>query len=266
MSRVRLPWLTMVVLFFLMSGVYYGHSTLGYIDNPKPISNSVSFSKENPPACKVILTKKESLPKQSLSKVKENVVKVDNTVKEEITKEPTSSNLDEDVNIERNIKLQQIADLNKYPDVAFLEYIIKVEKQVGLQPCELLALISKETHFWNNTVRDCNDGRINYGPAQIRYAVANYGRKYAVSRGYSTMNSVEDTDLRDREINVFLAGNYLAYLHSVYKDNGEIWTSYNRGEAGMGEYRSMNGHAWSSYARDVDANMELYRNILGQYY
>lgn len=161
--------------------------------------------------------------------------------------------------------LKEIGNQYGYDDIGFLAYIIGVEKQLHLQKCELLALVSVETRFNNSTVRDCNDGNINYGPAQIRPPVARVGYHINVSRGYS-MPSVSDCSLRDREYNVRVAGGYLAYLHQSYLDNHEVWTAYNRSEGNMGIYREKYGHAETSYSKEVNKRMLLFRSIIDGYY
>lgn len=161
--------------------------------------------------------------------------------------------------------LKEIGNQYGYYDIGFLAYIIGVEKQLHLQRCELLALVSVETGFSNSTVRDCNDGNINYGPAQIRPPVARVGYHINVSRGYS-MPSVSDYSLRDREYNVRVAGGYLAYLHQSYSDNHEVWTAYNRSEGNMGKYRNKYGHAETSYSKEVNRRMILFQGIIKDYY
>jgi len=147
----------------------------------------------------------------------------------------------------------------------YLDYIVKVEKMFGLQPCELLALIAQESGFKPQTHMD--GGSLSYSTTQMKMPTSKTA--YMAITEYYEMEIPYPTDqlLKENQYYAtFLAGGYLRYLQDTYKDKFEAYTAYNWGIGGRMIFYKNNGHFKSPYAIKVANLGESFVQYVGNEY
>lgn len=156
-------------------------------------------------------------------------------------------------------KLEKLAHQYQV-DIAYLKYIAEVEKQFGLEPFELCALIAQESEFKPKTHMD--GGSYSYSTTQMKLPTARTA--HMALKEYYAVEAPEPThDLMSNDIYyaTLLAGAYLKYMHDVYKNKYESLTAYRWGINGRLEYFKKNGHYESPYAKKVIDLRNTFANI-----
>lgn len=147
----------------------------------------------------------------------------------------------------------------------YLDYIIKVEKEFQLEPCELLAVIAQESGFKPQTHMD--GGSLSYSTTQMKMPTAKTA--YMAITEYYKIDIPAPTHDRLNENKyyaAFLAGGYLRYLHDVYQNKYESYTAYNWGIGGRMTFYQKNGHFKSPYALKVAGLEQSFQDYMGEEY
>ncbi|MGI6450787.1 MAG: transglycosylase SLT domain-containing protein [Desulfitobacteriia bacterium] len=163
-----------------------------------------------------------------------------------------------------NEKLNKLAEQYN-ADPYYLAYIVEVEKQFGLDPCELLAIIAQESGFKPQTHMD--GGSLSYSTTQMKMPTAKTAHMaiteyYKIDIPYPTHELLNS----DKKYAAFLAGGYLRYLHDTYQDKYESYTAYNWGIGGRMTFYNKNGHFKSPYALKIAGLTESFRQLIGSEY
>lgn len=145
----------------------------------------------------------------------------------------------------------------------YLVFILEIEKEFGLEPCRLLALIAAESGFTPQTHMD--GGSLSYNTTQMKLPTAKTAHMamteyYKMDVPYPTHELLDN----DKYYATLLAGGYLKYLNDVYKDADymESYTAYNWGISGRMTFYNQNGHFRSPYAIKVTNLQQSFKEYI----
>ncbi len=127
-------------------------------------------------------------------------------------------------------------------------------RKFNLRPSLLLAVISNESNFHQNSVGSSRDrGYMQIIPSTERFLMKSYGSVLGLQ--------YNPEQIFEPEYNLGLGAAYLSGMMAEYKDVNRILTEYNRGEGGARSFYSRNGSYSTSYSKEILSEERLYANI-----
>lgn len=127
-------------------------------------------------------------------------------------------------------------------------------RKFNLRPSLLLAVISKESNFHQNSVGSSRDrGYMQIIPSTERFMMKSYGSVLGLK--------YNPEQIFEPEYNLGLGTAYLSGMMAEYKDVNHILTEYNRGEGGARSFYRRNGSYSTSYSKAILNEERLYANI-----